>query len=86
MSSDRKVYTSDICIDGKRITAMREIAMAAFGESFLFIEVSDGRFIVRVNDMVDINSYYKFTDRYKLCKVLILREVSISVLVNERRK
>lgn len=77
---DRKTYKSDICLDGKRLRAMREIAEAAFGESFMFIEVSDGRFLVRVEDTIDMNAYQRFTERYPLCRVRIYSERDISEL------
>ena len=79
-NSERKTYKSDICLDGKRLRAMREIAEAAFGESFMFIEVREGRFLVRVEDAIDLNAYYRFTGRYPLCRVRIYSERDISEL------
>lgn len=86
-SSERKIYTSAICIDGKRIAAMREIAKAAFGESFLFIEVYDGRFVVTANDKIDINVFHKFKEKYKLCKVRVYQElIDFPAIKNERKR
>lgn len=80
-STEKKIYTSAICIDGKRIAAMREIAKAAFSDSFLFIEVYDGRFVITVNDKINMDSYERFKDKYKLCKVRVYREVlDLSIL------
>lgn len=85
-ASNRKMHTSDICISGKRISAMREIAAAMFGRAFMFIEVYDGRFVVTVNDKINVDDYDDFTGKYLLCKVRIYREVDISILRNVSRK
>lgn len=82
MTSDRRKHTSDICIDGKRISTMREIAKAVFGDSYLFIEVHDGRFVIRIDDTIDIASLNKFIEKYRLCRVRVYREID----VNEFRK
>lgn len=79
-SSERKIHTSDICISGKRISAMREIAEARFGKSFMFIQVCDGRFVITVNDKINVDDYDAFTGKYALCKVRIYKEVDISIL------
>lgn len=87
LDNNRKIYISTICIDGKRISAMREIAKATFGESFLFIEVYDGRFIITANDKIDINILNKFKDKYRLCKVRVYQElIDFPALKNERKK
>lgn len=87
-SENRKIYRSDICIDGKRINAMREIAKATFGESFLFIEVdtSERVFVVRVDDCIDVNKLNQFTDKYRLCKVKIYKEIDPPVAKGEKRR
>lgn len=87
MSVDqKKKYTSDICIDGKRISSMREIAKGYFRDSFLFIEVYDGRFVITANDKIDIDSYDHFTEKFKLCRVRIYSEIDIATLRGKRKK
>lgn len=72
---EKKIYTSAICIDGKRMAAMKEIAKTAFGEAFLFIEIYDGRFIVHANDKINVDAYSTFKDKYRLCRVRVYREL-----------
>ena len=74
-SREKKTYTSMICIDGKRMAAMREIAKTAFGEAFLFIEIYDGRFVVHANDKINVDAYTNFKDKYKLCRVKVYQEL-----------
>lgn len=85
-SGERKIYTSDICISGKRISAMREIAQATFGQEFLFIEVNNGRFVVHVKDNIDIDDYEYFTEKYILCKVRIYQETDIVQIRAKKKK
>lgn len=83
----KKTYTSLICIDGKRIHTMREIAKATFAEAFLFIEVCDGRFVVRVDHTINMDALSKFEKKYTLCKVRIYKEVlDRSMLLAEKKK
>lgn len=85
---DKKVHPSEIWIDGKRINSMREISKATFEDSFLYIEVNtqQGIFIVLVDDSVDCDKYDKFVEKYKLCKVKILREVSREEIRKQKNK
>lgn len=81
MRPERKIYKSTICIDGKRISEMREIANAIFEGAFMSIEVSDGRFLVRIDDSVgngiDIDKLERFKNKYRLCNVKVYREVDL---------
>lgn len=83
---NRKIYPSDICISGKRIRAMREIARAMFGKSFLFIEVCDGRFLVTVDDKIDLDDYDEFTSKYFMCRIRIHREIDASSLRDSSKR
>lgn len=88
MVTNRKRYNSDICIDGKRICAMRELAKEAFEESFLSIEVEmpSRIFVIRVDDTIDINKLNKFESKYKLCKVIVYQTIDSSMLKGIRKK
>lgn len=91
IDKERKKHLSDICIDGKRITAMKEIAMAAFGESFMFIEIHPSRiFIIHVNDGIgngiDIDRLVKFQEKYRLCRVKVYDEKDLFPLKNTKSK
>lgn len=84
---EKKIYTSTICIDGKRMAAMREIAKTAFGEAFLFIEIYDGRFVVTANDKINVDAYHHFKEKYKLCRVRVYQElIGFPELKNERKR
>lgn len=78
--NDRKKYNSDICIDGKRIGVMRQIANATFGKSFLSIEVQmpDRIFVVRVDNNIDVIDLKEFEDKYKLCRVIVYQPIDFS--------
>lgn len=80
--TDRKKFNSDICIDGKRIGTMRQIAKAAFRDSFLSIEVKmpDRVFMLRLDHHIDKEELKEFTDKHRLCKVQIYKEIKLSDL------
>lgn len=91
-ASERKTHTSDICIGGKRINYMREVARATFGESFMFIEVNTAErvFVVRIDDSVgngvDIDKLMKFMDKYRLCRVKIYEEKDMQLFKSGKKK
>lgn len=69
----RKKFKSDICIDGKRISEMREIAKAHFGEAFFHIDIKDGRFCIYIyHSKTSSKEIKRFTDnpKHKLCRIL----------------
>lgn len=92
MAQNRKIYNSDICIDGKRISEMREIVNATFGEAFMYIEVDTANrvFIVRIDDSVgngiDITKLIKFEEKYRLCKVRVYQELDMMSIKASRKK
>lgn len=85
MSQDRnaRMPASNICIGGKRISEMRELASATFGEALMYVEVDIANriFIVHVNDSagngIDIDKLVKFKDKYKLCAVKVYQCIDI---------
>lgn len=85
---NKKNRICDICIDGKRISTMREIAKSTFEDSFICIEVKmkEGIFVVRIDDNVDKNKLNKFTDKYKLCKVMVYRLIDPTTIENRKNK
>lgn len=85
--SSRKKYNSDICIDGKRIGAMRQLAIAIFEDSFLSIEVQmpERIFIVRLDNEIDPEQLRQFEDKHKLCKVIVYQPIDFSALSGKRK-
>lgn len=81
-TNNRKKFNSDICIDGKRIGTMRQIAIAAFRDSFLSIEVKmpDRVFLLRLDHRINKNELQDFKNKYRLCKVIIYKEIQLSEL------
>lgn len=87
-TNDRKKFDSDICIDGKRIGTMRQIAKATFRDSFLSIEVRmpDRIFIVRLDDRAPSGELKEFTSKHRLCRIILYKEIDLSALMNASRK
>lgn len=78
----RRKFSSDICIAGKRIGTMRQIAKAIFRDSFLSIEVKmpDRVFVLRLDHRIDRDMLKDFTDKHRLCKVIVYKEMKLSDL------
>lgn len=74
---------SDICIGGKRIGIMRQLAQEVFEDSFLSIEVDERNrvFILRIDDK-NVHKLNSFKQKYPLCKVIVYKEIDYSVLRN----
>ena len=72
-------YKSQVCFNGKRIAAMREIAKAAFEESFLTIEVGEREFIIRIDDK-KAHKKEKFETEHRQCRIIVYKELLFSQL------
>lgn len=73
MIPTRKKFKSDICIDGKRISEMREIAAAHFGEAFFHIDIKDGYFDIYIYaKKTSAREMKRFSDnpKHKLCHII----------------
>lgn len=82
ITDKRKKFNSDICIDGKRIGYMRQLARAIFGDSFLTIEVNQHEliFIIRLDNSVDKKTLNDFKQKNKSCKIIVYKPIDISLL------
>lgn len=83
MVTSRKKFTSDICIDGKRINVMRQLAQTAFEESFISIEIKDGRFIIHIKDDVPEKKLKTFLINKPLCKIIPYKERTLKDICTE---
>lgn len=83
----KKKFDCDICIGGKRIGTMRQIARDTFKDSFLSIEVKmpDRIFIVRVDNQINKNDLEVFTTRHTLCKVIVYQPIEFALIKNPKR-
>ena len=73
----KKKYDSQIYVDGKRMSAMKEIAKVKFQDSFLSIGITKTaeKFIIMVNDLVDMKEVEKFEEKYPLCNVEVYKKI-----------
>lgn len=69
--SHKSVPNSQVCISGKTLSKMREIAEGVFMESFHSIIIAKNRqcFIVFVEKNVPPRTMTYFKDKYQQCKV-----------------
>lgn len=86
--SSISIPDSQISLQGKTISMMRELAKGIFQESFMSIEVDKKSmmFIIRIENEADKKTIDYFKEKYKQCIVKVFQEVKDIPLSAQKSK
>ena len=75
--TNTNIPNSQLSLQGKTISMMREIVKGIFCESFISIDVDKNNrvFIVRLENNIDEKRLKYFSEKYKQCVVKVFQEI-----------